>query len=375
MNKQGFKILKSFTKIILFVLCLMDNNNVFAQTLEEELVYQEINDCPYIFYKGDSVEVKWIVRGKLNMETFSNTNFKKLEVKTCEEFKSKYVEIKPSIIIDDDQKFHCVPKIAILSDIHGQHDLFINLMKANKIINKKGEWSYGNGHFVIVGDIFDRGDKVTESLWFVYNLEKQAKKAGGKVHFLLGNHEVMILQGNDKYIHNKYKWVSEQMGVTYKELFGKETLLGEWIRTKPVAIAINDIAFVHAGFSPEFTQKKYDISNVNQLFHHSIIDHDKETVLKNDDLKFMLKKKGPIWYRGYFRDKDFTKEKAQKILHGIGMKHIVVGHTSMKRVLSHFDGLIYSVDSNLKKGEYGEILIWENNKFYRGTLDGKRIEI
>jgi len=248
-------------------------------------------------------------------------------------------------------------------------------MKANKIINKKGEWSYGNGHFVIVGDIFDRGDKVTESLWFVYNLEKQAKKAGGKVHFLLGNHEVMILQGNDKYIHNKYKWVSEQMGVTYKELFGKETLLGEWIRTKPVAIAINDIAFVHAGFSPEFTQKKYDISTVNQLFHHSIIDHDKETVLKNDDLKFMLKKKGPIWYRGYFRDKDFTKEKAQKILHGIGMKHIVVGHTSMKRVLSHFDGLIYSVDSNLKKGEYGEILIWENNKFYRGTLDGKRIEI
>jgi len=66
----------------------MDTNNVFAQTPEEELVYQEINDCPYIFYKGDSIEVKWIVRGKLNKETFSNTNFKKLEVKTCEEIKS-----------------------------------------------------------------------------------------------------------------------------------------------------------------------------------------------------------------------------------------------------------------------------------------------
>jgi len=59
----------------------------------------------------------------------------------------------------------------------------------------------------------------------------------------------------------------------------------------------------------------------------------------------------------------------------MGMKHIVVGHTSMKTVLSHFDGLIYSVDSSMKKGKYEEILIWENNKFFRDTLDRKRIKI
>ncbi|WP_282080288.1 metallophosphoesterase [Aquimarina algiphila] len=378
MKKRTFKKellfgCKWLSFIVLFNMNIMLSN---AQSSKEILKTEHINDCPYIFYEdNNTVEVKWIVNGELKKKTFSNNGFKKLKIKTCEEFKSKYIKIKPSIRIDSDQKFNGVSKIAVLSDIHGQHDLFIELLRSNNVINNKGEWSFGKGHFVVVGDVFDRGDKVTETLWFLYNLEQQAKKTGGKVHYLLGNHEVMILEGNDKYVHDKYKWVSQKMGITHKELFGKETLLGEWIRTKPVAISINNIAFVHAGFSPEFTEGKYDISTVNQLFHHDIIDHDKETVLENDDLKFMLKKKGPIWYRGYFRDKDFTKEKAQKILNEMGMKHIVVGHTSMKRVLSHFDGLIYSVDSSMKKGKYAELLIWEDDQFFRGTLTGELTKI
>ena len=89
----------------------------------------------------------------------------------------------------------------------------------------------------------------------------------------------------------------------------------------------------------------------------------------------MTKTKGPIWYRGYFRDKEFTKEKAQDILDAMGIKHIVVGHTSMKKVLSHFGGLIYSVDSSMKNGKYAEILIWENDNFFRGDLKGYLVRI
>ncbi len=346
-----------------------------AQSSKKVLDTTKINDCPYIFYKENSVEVKWVVRGELKKKTFSNAKFKRLKIKTCEEFESRYLKIKPSISITSEQEYSGVPKIAILSDIHGQHNLFVDLMKANKIIDKKGKWNFGTGHFVIVGDIFDRGDKVTETLWFVYNLEQQAAKAGGMVHYILGNHEIMVLQGDDRYVHDKYKWVARRMGIPHKKLYAKETLLGEWIRTKPVAVAINDIAFVHAGFSPEFTAGNYTISTVNNLFHHSIIDKDKEKVLQNEELKFMLKKNGPIWYRGYFRDKDFTKEKAQKILADLKMKHIVVGHTSMKQVLSHFDGLIYSVDSSMKNGKYAEMLFWDNGTFYRGDLQGNRIKL
>ncbi len=362
-------------KIKLVLALLISIQFCFAQKSNKKMDTTKINDCPYIFYKGNTVEVKWVVAGVLKKKVFSSEKFKRLKIKTCEEFVSKYVKIKPQYSIDEEQQYHDVSKIVVLSDIHGQHDLFMDLIKANNIVDKKGNWNFGNGHFVIVGDIFDRGDKVTETLWFVYKLEQQANKAGGKVHYLLGNHEVMVLKGSNSYVNEKYRWVAKQMGMKHQELYGAETLMGEWIRTKPVAIAINDIAFAHAGFSPEFTERKYDISTVNNLFHHRIIDHKREDIKADKELTFMTKKQGPIWYRGYFRDEDFSKEKAQKILDDMGMKHIVVGHTSFEKVLSHFDGLIYSVDSSMKKGKYAEVLFWENGIFYRGDLKGKRTNL
>ena len=51
----------------------------------------------------------------------------------------------------------------------------LELLTNNKIIDEQGDWAFGTGHFVITGDIFDRGDKVTEILWFIYELEQQAE--------------------------------------------------------------------------------------------------------------------------------------------------------------------------------------------------------
>ena len=89
-----------------------------------------------------------------------------------------------------------VKKVAALSDIHGQFDLAVKLLVNNKIIDKKLNWRFGKGHLVIAGDIFDRGPKVHETLLLIYKLAQQAKKKGGRVHFLLGNHEYMVLHND-----------------------------------------------------------------------------------------------------------------------------------------------------------------------------------
>ncbi|TRX59560.1 metallophosphoesterase [Fulvivirga sp. M361] len=341
--------------------------------LHSSLLKAQFDDCPYIFYDTDKIIVKWIEGGELVQKEYDKDRFKKLKISSCEAFQSKYLDLNPSDNIDYGQRFTGISKIAVLSDIHGQYDLFIKLLQAQKIINKKGKWSYGKGHFIIVGDVFDRGDSVTETLWFLYKLEKEAIKAGGKVHLLLGNHEVMVLNGDLRYIHDKYQLISEKMDMKYHELFGSNTLIGHWLRTKPVAITINDIAFAHAGFSPEFASKGFDIQSTNRLFYKKIIDKTKKDIAKNDTAKFLAKSDGPIWYRGYFKDENFTKQQATEILEHLNKKHIVVGHTSMKKVKSHFDGTIFSVDSSIKKGEKGEILIWENDQFYRGLLSGERV--
>lgn len=333
---------------------------------------EKINDCPYVFYEKNKTVVKWIEDGELVQKTYHNADFKELKIASCEDFEAKYLRVDSLIVTDNNQSYLGVSKIAMLSDIHGQHDLFVQLLQAHEIIDDQRNWNYGNGHFVIVGDVFDRGDKVTESLWLLYKLEQQAIEAGGRVHLLLGNHEIMVLKGDLRYISEKYQKVSIKMNLPYDELYNTNTAIGQWLRTKPIAVSINDIAFAHAGFSPEFAEGNYDIVSVNRIFQQNIIDNAKDSIMNDATLKFMVKSDGPIWYRGYFKDDDFTKQEAQKILDYMGMKHIVVGHTSMDQVMLHYDGLIYSVDSSIKKGEKGEILFWEDGIFYRGQLDGSK---
>lgn len=334
-------------------------------------VPQELDECPYIFYENDKIVIKWIEAGNVIEKVYSSEDFSELNISSCEAFEAKYLNFNKELVVDNQQEFSGVSKIAILSDIHGQYDLLIRLLKAHKVIDEKRNWIFGDEHFVITGDVFDRGGKVTETLWFLYKLEQQAELAGGKVHLLLGNHEVMVLGGDLRYVSDKYKMVSAKLNASYDELFSANTLLGQWLRTKPVAISVNNIAFAHAGFSPEFVDMNFDIETVNQLFHEEILDKPKKSVNKSDTLRFMVKSDGPIWYRGYFKDESFTKQKAQEITDFMGVSAVVVGHTSYKEVRQHFDGLIYSVDSSIKNGKYGEILMWEAGEFFRGTLTGE----
>ena len=66
-------------------------------------------------------------------------------------------------------------------------------------------------------------------------------------------------------------------------------------------------------------------------------------------------KTSPIWYRGYF-DGRLDTEGVQAVLDRLGLKRIVVGHTSMPTVLSLHGGRVIGVDSSLKKGRAGELL-------------------
>ena len=64
-----------------------------------------------------------------------------------------------------------------------------------------------------------------------------------------------------------------------------------------------------------------------------------------------------------------------KILKLVDADHIVVGHTTNEQLTQLFNNRIFVVDSGLKRGKYGEVLIIKNNRFFRGTLSGELIEL
>ncbi|MDB9722307.1 metallophosphoesterase [Candidatus Marinimicrobia bacterium] len=321
-----------------------------------------VSDGPYIFIEKNKFIEKQIVNGMVFTKTIKTGSFERT-------------------YIPEKANFNNIKKIAALSDIHGQYDLVIKLFKNNKIIDDNLNWSFGKGHLVITGDIFDRGDKVNEVLWFIYKLESQAKNKGGRVHYLLGNHEYMILYNDLRYIHEKYKAASILLNLEHHELYSDKTIIGKWLRSKSTIIKINNNIFTHGGISEDFiSYGDFNIEKINDTMRKSIPQlkklRESRNEVKSDSIFYNVfyGNKSLIWYRDYFKE-NFTDTDISKILKLVDADHIVVGHTTQEKVVSLFNNKILGVDSGLKNGEYGEVLIIEDKRFFRGTLNGKLIEL
>lgn len=319
-----------------------------------KIANRELNDGPYIFIKQNKLVEKKIVNGQVLTKNLKGNSF-------------------DTIFVPSKAVFKNVKKIAALSDIHGKYELAIELLKANKIIDNNLNWKFGKGHLVIVGDIFDRGDKVNEMLLLVYKLEQQANEKGGKVHFLLGNHEYMVLHKDVRYINKKYEQTCELLDLDYNELYDNNTVIGRWLRSKPTIIKINNNVFVHGGVSKDFlVSNDINLEAINSIMRASI-ERSKSEMKSSNFYNTYYGKKSLIWYRGYFND-NLEDKHISEILTLISSEHIVVGHCSNDEVVSLFDNKIFGVDSSIKKGEYGEILWIKNNKYFRGTLEGEKIQ-
>ncbi|MBE0678874.1 MAG: metallophosphoesterase [Bacteroidales bacterium] len=331
-----------------------------------------INDGPYFFLSNDTLMVMWIENSMLRKGYLlpGNTNEMMLPGNLSYGYKEliRPYRLKP----DYRQSYKRVDSIAVISDVHGHYDTYVNQLLSNGIIDKDLNWKFGKGHLVILGDVFDRGDKVTEILWHLFRLEKQAAKDGGMVHFILGNHELMVLAGDLRYIHEKYKKVETLAGVSYYDLYSENSVLGRWMRSKPVMITINNILFVHGGVSPELVQKGMKIKQVNQIFSERIVGKDLDPSIEDKELNLLTGNDGPVWYRGYFADSTFTIASLDSILDFYGKERIIVGHTTHKNMMLLFGNKVIGIDTGIMYGQPGNMLIIKNGQFYKGPISGVR---
>jgi len=325
-----------------------------------------VSDGPYVFWMDNRVVVQYVCDDQKISQQYEIID--SLEIAdSCEESSNTY-SLSALPPTPEPDNFSGVSKIMAIGDIHGSFDSFINLMLEFEIIDGDLDWNWGDGHLVITGDILDRGPGVNETLWFVHQLEKEARQDGGWVHFLLGNHEIMVLRGDDRYVNEKYTGVSRKLKIKVSDLYGPETELGRWLRTKNVIEKINDIIFVHAGISPDVLQRDYTIRMVNERIRNSIDARD-YTIQLEEELLFLYGYKGPFWYRGLTREWQeipmADKDQVISILDFYGASTIVVGHTTMDQITSFYDGLVYAIDTGIYRGSKGEILLWENDSFFR----------
>jgi hypothetical protein len=332
------------------------------------------SDGPYVYWEsGSSAIVFYSCDGEFQPAR-ADVGARSLIKGFCGDTGTEYL-LDPRVPEVEPATFGDVSQIFAVSDIHGEYDALVRLLVNAGVVDQDLKWSWGDGHLVILGDVFDRGGQVTECLWMIHRLEREARESGGRVHYLLGNHEAMVLQGDLRYVNPKYMdGIVGETGIHYDDLFGPAMELGQWLRTKHVVIRINGVLYVHAGMSPEVVTRDLDIKEINTQGREGIDLRSYDFVFR-DLPGFIFGSDGPLWYRGYHEAMDTphaTEEDVERILDHFDATAVVVGHTDIGEIRSLYDGRVFGIDVDVATLGNLQGLLWEEGNFYKVRGDGSR---
>ena len=210
-------------------------------------------------------------------------------------------------------------RLIAVGDVHGDFDDFCVILKRAGLVNDQNHWTGGNATLVQTGDLIDRGPKGREVMDLVMGLENEAAKAGGQVVPLLGNHEVMNILGDLRYVptqsysgfadsesekrrqaayqqyeawyksHAKFlaglkqpamsaseeEWMANHPPgfIEYREAFGPDGNYGKWIRHHATVVEIGGVLFVHGGISTKVDS--LSLEQINSQIRGEIDEFDK----------------------------------------------------------------------------------------------------
>lgn len=349
-------------------------------------------DGPYIIKEGNEARLYQIQAGKLQIENLKRGS---IYVATDEPGKTFRIILKGRYEIEP-STFSQPEKLLAFSDIEGEFEALRLLLQKNKVIDDQFNWIFGKGHVVFTGDMFDRGEQVTECLWLMYSLEEKAKVAGGYVHFILGNHEIMNLNGDHRYARDKYANNARIIGKSLAELYGKDSELGRWLRSKNIVERIGDILFLHAGISKDVSALGLTVNQINELARSK---YDNAAAAKESgDRRLELlydSELSPFWYRDYYLETPvktstgnnrlyFSYKTPANVIDDVikqyDVSKIVTGHTVWEGVKDtdrgrwisvHYEGKVINLDTYHKRG-CSEALFVENGKHYAVNKNGEK---
>ena len=334
-------------------------------------------DGPYIFYSEDKASIKQIIKKNNEPFVLSETSTKGIGGRKLKSYidSDNYFSFRVKKELTNEPSQYLMPeKLIAISDIEGRYNEFKQFLINNKVMNKRYKWTFGKGHLVLLGDFFDRGLLVTQTLWLIYHLETQAEKAGGKVHFILGNHDLMNMNNDFRYVRKKYFLNATLMGTDYLHFYKPDTELGRWLATKNIVEKIGEYVFVHAGISKEVADLGLSVEDINKNARNYYFDNKKAQQM-NDGLNSVIYKFGisPMWYRG-FGKQTIDKEEFNYILNRFQAGKFIIGHTLHNEVTYLYDKKVIDLDVEHAQGVTQGLFI-ENGVEYKVDINGKKSEI
>lgn len=355
----------------------------FTQTNNSIMNYKNENtdssgfssDGPVVIYKdGKIISYSVTPEGEDHNISIAEINAKdKLTCYVDETEEQFRFNLKDAINTESD--VYALPdKMLIVSDIEGNFRGLTMILKGAGIVNDKFEWIFGNGHLIFAGDLFDRGVNVTECLWLIYKLESEAELQGGKVHLILGNHEMMNLKKDFRYVRSKYLINADSLKLEYENWYAANTELGKWLRSKNSIEKIGDFLIMHAGISKDFPSDSLSLTDINNNIRSSIDKHFNKGEASKD---IFIGSSGPLWYRGIVNETE-TQNDIDNTLSAYNSSKMILGHTIVDTIKYLYDKKVIAIDLEHQENSDNGIMyaLWfENGMFYIIDSNGRKKEL
>jgi hypothetical protein len=283
-------------------------------------------------------------------------------------------------------------RVVAVADVHGAYERFVAILRAAGLVDRDARWSGGRAVLVQTGDVLDRGPDSRRALDLIRRLEREASRAGGRVHSLIGNHEVMRMVGDLRYVSDGeyaafrsgeseslrdryYALLADDVAARAKRdsqpfdqaalrsrfleqtplgaiemqiAFGPKGEYGRWLRQRDTMVRINGIAFIHGGISPGVAALGCEQLNATVRKELAAVGAglDPQAVAT----LLATQEDGPLWYRGLaLNDEAEFSGEVDAVLRTLGARAIVTGHTvtASGRLVRRFGERVILLDTGM----------------------------
>lgn len=188
-------------------------------------------------------------------------------------------------------------RVVAFADVHGAFADWTALLRELELIDSDNQWIGGRTQLISTGDLIDRGPGSRQVVELMMRLQAQAREAGGGVHLTLGNHEVMVMSGDLRYVsaeeyaafaddetdaEREALWEGYRKDhagleeaaaraafadayppgfVALRKAYAPDGALGRWLLQQPFVIRINDRVYMHGGIVKSLAMNSIDEIN------------------------------------------------------------------------------------------------------------------
>lgn len=264
-------------------------------------------------------------------------------------------------------------RLVVIGDIHADIGVARSVFRLAGGTDENDDWIGGDLVIVQLGDFIGRSDDDREVLDFILEVRAKAEARGGKVHALVGNHEVFGARLEPEWVgpgayaafggipgldleHPRLAHLPVAQRARFAALM-PGGVYARQLATFPAVLKLGDTVFAHGGVTPHWAT--YGIDRVNEEVSRWLAGHTDEPV-SSLGVDAGNSNDGVMWSR-HFSD-DVGEDDCAMLdesLSILGARRMVVAHTVHKTITARCEGKVWSVDVGMSRYYGGDLQLLE----------------